>query len=443
MKIRLIFLLIIDFIRNRRTFWILKNSLKNIDYSKQEKIHRDEFMKLTSFLSNHTHYLNYGLKGDVENDRKVWRNIPILTKKNIQKKKFTEYYIKNKLKNTKTVYTGGSTTGEPVMFIEDKRSGDFSRAYFYLSFYRCGWDFSQPWIKLWGRPELNKSIRSRLLKYFSYSLQNCTAYNAFDMSDYMFEKIYNQLSKTPHSHIYSYVNAVVEFARFVEKKKLNIKINFILTTGELLSDDNKLYLEKIFKCPVYNGYACTEINSVAYTNPREKKLIINRERVYVEIVGENDEVLENGKIGRVILTDLQKRSFPLIRYDTGDSASILKHTDLNGNIIYCFNNLNGRVSDIIYTTTGKIIHSIVIQFSLTEFFAKINADLLKFQVIQKLDKTLVFKLDITDKLNENQIKKLKKKLEDDIQEEKISIKFTDEFTYSKSGKIKYFIIEEN
>ena len=49
------------------------------------------------------------------------------------------------------------------MFIEDKRSGDYSRAYFYLAFYRFGWDFSKPWIKLWGRPELNNGI---VFKFF-------------------------------------------------------------------------------------------------------------------------------------------------------------------------------------------------------------------------------------------------------------------------------------
>ena len=442
MNIRLLFLLLIDLIRNRRTFWVFRSSLKNINYNEQNFKHENEFIKLTTFLSKHEHYSNYSLSGDLDNDKKVWGNIPILTKKRIQKENLKEYYLENKLKNTKTVYKGGSTTGEPVMFIEDKRSGDYSRAYFYLAFYRFGWDFSKPWIKLWGRPELNNGIVSSFSKSISYFLQNCVAYNAFNMSDSMFFNIYTNISKTPHSHIYGYVNAIIEFAKYIELNKFRVNLDFILTTAELLTDTNKIYLEKIFQCPVYNGYACTEINSVAYSELEGDKLIINTERVYLEIVGENDELLPNGHIGRVILTDLQKRSFPLVRYDTGDSASIFRKEDSNGNKLNYLKDLNGRVSDVIRTSGGKIIHSTVIQFLLAEFFSKLKIDLLKFQVIQCVNKSLIFRLDLSQELDEIQSINLKLKLVKNIQEE-LSVVFTDKFSYTKSGKLKYFIIEEN
>lgn len=439
---RLSFLLFLDLLRNRRTFWILKSSLRDINYEEQKFKHEQEFVKLTTFLSKHKHYLNYGLSGNLVNDRKVWKNIPILTKGRIQKENLKEFYLENKLKQTRTVYTGGSTTGEPVMFIEDRRSGDYSRAYFYLALYRFGWNFSKPWIKLWGRPELNNGIVSNFYKTINYYLQNCTAYNAFDMSDIMFRRMYRKISKTPHSHIYGYVNAVIEFAKYLEQNKLKVKIDFILTTAEVLSDSSKQYIENIFQCPVYNGYACTEINSVAYSDLGGDDLIINTERVYVEIVGEDNKLLPEGHVGRVILTDLQKRSFPLIRYDTGDLASIYSKKDVNGKILYYLKNLNGRISDVIRTTKGKIIHSTIIQFLLADFFSKMKIELLQFQVIQKADKSMVFKLNLSQELDGFQSLNLELKLKENIQEE-LSVVYTDKFNYTKSGKLKYFILEEN
>ncbi|MDB4684335.1 hypothetical protein OAF68_01590 [Akkermansiaceae bacterium] len=416
--------------------------MKNLDYDAQKVIHEREFKILRSFLSRHQHYRNYGLTGHVENDKEVWKNIPILTKKRIQGENLKEYYFEHKLKGTKTVYTGGSTTGEPVVFIEDKRSGDYARAYFYLALYRLGWDLSKPWIKLWGRPELNRGIVQTVSKSVSYFLQNCAAFDAFNMSDDLFCNLYNRLAKTQHSHIYGYVNAIVEFAKYIETNRLRVEIGFILTTGEVLTEGNKLYLERIFECPVYNGYACTEINSVAYSDLKGDKLIINTERVYLEIVGEDDDLLPNGQIGRVILTDLQKRSFPLVRYDTGDTASVLEGKHSNGKKFYYLSDLNGRVSDVIRTTRGNTVHSIAIQFLLADFFSELKIDLLKFQVVQKPDKSLEFRLDSRQVLDEAQRKDLKLKLVKNLQKE-LTVVFTDEFSYTKSGKIKYFIIEEN
>ena len=421
---------------------MLREALLNRDYSKQEKIHKKEFMKLSKYLSNDPQYSTFGFTEDFENNMLKWQKIPILTKSKIQKDGLREFYVKNRQKTSKLVYTGGSTTGQPVMFIEDKRSGDFSRAYFYLALYRYGWNLSKPWIKLWGRPEMNKSFFSIIQKKFSYKLQNCMPINAFDMSEIMFNNLYNLLKSKSYSHIYGYVNAIVEFAKFLEANELKVNIGFILTTAEMLTNDNQIFLNKIFDCPVYNGYACTEINSVAYSFAKLNFFRINTERVFVEIVGDNDEVLANGSSGRVILTDLQKRSFPLVRYDTGDVASMFCRENKCGEKEYFLSNLEGRIADVIRIGNGKIIHSTVIQFVLAEFFASLKVNLLKFQVIQTVNKKLIFKLDLNGRLNEDEKNKLKNKIILEIQENNILIDYTDKFLYGKSGKIRYFIKEE-
>ena len=79
---------------------------------------------------------------------------------------------------------------------------------------------------------------------------------------------------------------------------------------------------------------------------------------------------------------------------------------------------------------------------LAEFFSKLKIDLLKFQVIQCVNKSLIFRLDLSQELDEIQSINLKLKLVKNIQEE-LSVVFTDKFSYTKSGKLKYFIIEEN
>jgi phenylacetate-CoA ligase len=44
--------------------------------------------------------------------------------------------------------------------------------------------------------------------------------------------------------------------------------------------------------------------------------------VYAEVVGDDGELAQTGEAGRLVLTDLRNYSMPLIRYDTGDIASL-------------------------------------------------------------------------------------------------------------------------
>ena len=64
-------------------------------------------------------------------------------------------------------------------------------------------------------------------------------------------------------------------------KKINLKA--ISSTYELLIPAVKGYLEKTFKCKVFDNYGCSEFGSIAFSCEKGKKHIFENS-VFVEII---------------------------------------------------------------------------------------------------------------------------------------------------------------
>ncbi len=78
-----------------------------------------------------------------------------------------------------------------------------------------------------------------------------------------------------------------------------------------------------FKCPVYDCYGSHELGVVAHGCQAQKGSHILSLSHYVEIVdAETGKTALPGASGSVIITDIVNRAMPLIRYETGDVASM-------------------------------------------------------------------------------------------------------------------------
>ena len=81
---------------------------------------------------------------------------------------------------------------------------------------------------------------------------------------------------------------------------------------------------------VVQGYGTADLGLVAYESPAMEGMIID-EGVIVEILrpGTGDPV-SDGEVGEVVVTLLDNRDYPLIRFATGDLSAILEGTSLCG-----------------------------------------------------------------------------------------------------------------
>lgn len=85
----------------------------------------------------------------------------------------------------------------------------------------------------------------------------------------------------------------------------------------MLFEDDKALLEKQFGIPVVNEYGASELDLIAFQNPIGEWQA-NCETLFIEVLDDNNNVLPNGKEGRIVITSLYNKAHPFIRYDIGD-----------------------------------------------------------------------------------------------------------------------------
>jgi phenylacetate-CoA ligase len=81
----------------------------------------------------------------------------------------------------------------------------------------------------------------------------------------------------------------------------------------------------------FDHYGMTEVGPVAYENPQQSGLRILTGSYYAEVIDSQSlSPVEDGEVGELVLTPLQRTGSPVIRYRTGDLVRAKKGTDSAG-----------------------------------------------------------------------------------------------------------------
>lgn len=156
-------------------------------------------------------------------------------------------------------------------------------------------------------------------------------------------------------------------------------LQYIELTGEMLTEQNKKFIETAFGCPCVSQYGSYEVNSIAYECP-EGDLHIMDENVYVEVF-RNGKPAEEGEEGEIVVTSLQNFVMPFIRYGIGDlgrieSCSCPYHI---GKVVKL---TRGRKDDVIVCSDGETLSA----YEFVKVFGciseQLDGRLLQYQVEQ-------------------------------------------------------------
>ncbi|MFI3163489.1 MAG: hypothetical protein R3Y65_03480 [Bacillota bacterium] len=155
--------------------------------------------------------------------------------------------------------------------------------------------------------------------------------------------------------ILGYVSALETIAKFIHENNITLQIKelkSIITVSEGLSEESRKDISKAFgDIMVYDRYTNMEMGMIAQ---REESGMfkINQASYFIEVLKlDNNDCADNDEIGRIVITDLYNKAFPMIRYDTGDLGIMSVST--NG--IY-LKKILGRHMDIIFSTSGELLN---------------------------------------------------------------------------------------
>lgn len=162
-----------------------------------------------------------------------------------------------------------------------------------------------------------------------------------------------------------------------------VKPTYIISSGEVLDEYSRTYIQEAFNAPVLNLYATTEGGSIAF-ECLEGGFHINSDFVHVEILDREGEPVPHGEFGSMVITRLYPGGTPIVRY-TGlnDIASLSDEQCHCGMHTPLLKTLEGRKKDAIILPDGRIFPPATIPMPLAEASAKYGTlQIRRFQFIQ-------------------------------------------------------------
>ena len=403
--------------------------ISETDYQKHIEDKRNEIVQF--HLENNTFYKNLVENSDVSD----WNNLPILTKKNLQVP-LVERLSKGFEKNIYINKTSGSS-GDPFIFAKDK----FSHALtWYSNIYRFGWfgiDFNSSFqARFYGIPLDKFGYYKERFKDF---LAKRYRFPIFDLSDVVLEEILKKFQQKKFDYINGYTSSVVLFAKFLQAKNIILKdvcstLKVCMVTSEMLFDADKILLEKYLGIPIVNEYGASELDLLAFQNPKGEWQV-NSETLFIEILDENNQPVPNGTSGKIVVTSLYNKAHPFIRYEIGDIGILDEKSTWKKPIL---KQLIGRTNDIAILPSGKKSPGLTFYY-VTKSIIEDDGNVKEFVIKQtKLD---CFEIDyVSEKgLSSAQIDEIQKAIDLYLEPNLKFIYTRKEFlTRSNRGKLKQF-----
>jgi len=142
-------------------------------------------------------------------------------------------------------------------------------------------------------------------------------------------------------------------AQEIEAKRLSIKPKRVVSYAEVLYPDVERNLEKVFGYTIHQIYKCTE-GPIAITC-KYGNLHINEDLVAVQTLDDSGKETEEGKpSNKMVVTDLHKKSQPIIRYELNDIITISRNKCCCGSNFRVIEQIQGRSDDMFWGIHQKV-----------------------------------------------------------------------------------------
>lgn len=161
-----------------------------------------------------------------------------------------------------------------------------------------------------------------------------------------------------------------------------LRLKFILSNSELLTENARKTIEDAFRCNVYDDYSCLEFSAIGF-ECRMQHLHVALDNVIVEIHDEAGRPLPPGRKGKIVITALNNYSMPYIRYEIGDIGILSKSRCPCGRSFPFFETIMGRSDDFIALPDGKLVDPQTVVFQIEPI-----DDVKEFRILQDMDYSL-------------------------------------------------------
>lgn len=277
----------------------------------------------------------YGLVRNTEDVGKELKKLPIYDKETIKKnaKLIHQKSIKSILRGDRISKTSGST-GSGLEFFTSRnfRRKQWSTWYDHwvaegvpVNSYRLWLGGKNIFPKWYPKPFfVVRSTKTLYVNIYKYSAKND-------------RELIDMLNQYEIRWIHGYPSTVTEFVNnFSDKASLKSRIDFVTVSSENMTTEVAGWLEGQLQAKIVEHYGQSEgVANISRTRNRWK---VDAELSLVEFVHEVDDLF------KIVGTGYQNKSFPFVRYYTGDLAEVIDDK---------VKRIHGREDDFVLLASGR------------------------------------------------------------------------------------------
>ena len=254
-------------------------------------------------------------------------------------------------------YSSGGTTGDTLRFRIDRVRQTQSTA---ARLAAQEWFGVRPGDRrayLWGAPIETRAGWFRRLRD---GLLNEIVLDAFEMSPEQMDRHVRRLRRFRPRCLYAYPTAAARLAQHIRSRwgRMHFPwLRLVVLTGEEITPEQRDAVQRVFGCPVAAEYGSRETGTIAHECP-QGRLHVFASHVHVEILRDLQPV-KPGEIGEVIVTMLNTRAQPLLRYRLGDAGTLDNEPCPCGLPLPTMRVTGGKITGFIVLRDGRVAHGAV------------------------------------------------------------------------------------
>jgi len=245
-------------------------------------------------------------------------------------------------------HSTGGTTGVPMPYCQDLElealRGAFSLWGWGLTGYRLGDPRAIFWALTMDPAQRNVSLKKRMRGFFVNSIR---------LSGVRFDKeialdYCRRLKKHHAKLLYGYPSMINEFACVLETTGESLKLEAVISMGEMLLPQYRRNIERILGCQVWNEFGCNDGGVLSYECSLRKGFHYNDLESIIEIANTADT-----DAGLFMVTNLWNKSSPFIRYQNGDLVRLQDSPCSCGMPFPIISEVVGRSGELLTFANGR------------------------------------------------------------------------------------------
>ena len=388
-------------LRRRRFYKDYAKRIDEMTYGDPLSISSKQLAKLLTFVGECNGYYSE-LLSDAEIE-----SLPVLTKETIRQR-FEDIQSVPQGPSPHRNSSGGST-GQPATFIQDANYVSWLNAtqgYYFREFLGVQMNTVKN-VWLWGSERDSLSLKERYIRgRVANFLSNKVFLNTFDVDEKRWIEYIEVIRRYRPHYVAGYAGSLYQMARVAREH--NIKLHqpsFVYSSAEMLRDFMRSEIEEQFNVKVYDYYGSREVGAIAGECVKGNRHVFVMNNL-VEVFDDNDQPVTDGSEGRLIITNLHNYSFPMIRYEIGDTGALDSLSCECGSKLPVLKQLTGRITDHFILASGKLVHG---EFITHLFYFRDWVD--QFQVDQLEYDRLRIKIVCRDAVDEHDIQDITCKIQ--------------------------------